>query len=191
MAGVKPNAAWLLFVVFAAGAVGQGVEAWRRVTGPPFAWVQHRGRWAQNGLGAALHGVFAGACAAYAVRRAREDRDRPPAPRPPEPWGRRRELRLALRALALVLLLSLPIEAVRTLSLIGTPQLFGPPVTFWDVFDSTALIAPGVALAVLVYDRRRLRREQWRIDGLCPTCGYDLRATPQRCPECGSGAGGI
>src|SRR4051812_12171932 len=46
------------------------------------------------------------------------------------------------------------------------------------------LILSFIALLELVIFSRMKRSH-----GLCPSCGYDLRATPERCPECGAVAG--
>lgn len=44
------------------------------------------------------------------------------------------------------------------------------------------------AVAPALYVRRRLREALRPPPGLCAACGYDLRASPDRCPECGSPA---
>jgi len=43
----------------------------------------------------------------------------------------------------------------------------------------------GGSLFVAVSVMRAMRRWHRRRGGLCPECGYDLRASPERCPECG------
>jgi hypothetical protein len=43
-------------------------------------------------------------------------------------------------------------------------------------------------LAAWLPARSLLRRWRSVPHGHCPACGYDLRATPERCPECGAAA---
>lgn len=68
------------------------------------------------------------------------------------------------------------------------PALFGgaPARAVWIPYWFLVLLtltAPTLWLWAVV---RRLRRNGRAAFGLCPLCGYDLRATPKRCPECGA-----
>jgi hypothetical protein len=58
----------------------------------------------------------------------------------------------------------------------------------------TALIVPHWCVVIatsilpacwLIRSRRRLRDARRANAGQCRECGYDLRASPERCPECG------
>jgi hypothetical protein len=55
--------------------------------------------------------------------------------------------------------------------------------TIWAAVCTPFLVFPAIRLRQLLAERKRNRR---LLNGLCAVCGYDLRATPDRCPECGT-----
>jgi hypothetical protein len=55
-------------------------------------------------------------------------------------------------------------------------------IPYWFITLLTA--CPAIVLAVQTFRFRQRRRKQ--AIGVCPTCGYDLRASKDRCPECGT-----
>jgi hypothetical protein len=58
-------------------------------------------------------------------------------------------------------------------------------VPHWMLFLPAALIGSALPAGRLV---RRLRAAQRRHARRCEACGYDLRTSPHRCPECGEAA---
>src|SRR4051795_1981793 len=80
-----------------------------------------------------------------------------------------------------------PLREVNLLGLVNFGGGWGDRSLLWNLVVPhwlvavTAAVPPFVWLLVL----RRIRRARRRArQGLCPMCGYDLRATPDRCPEC-------
>ena len=60
----------------------------------------------------------------------------------------------------------------------GNNRIRQVTVPHWFLTLTTSLLSAVAAYSV-VRSRQRSRI------GLCPRCGYDLRATPDKCPECG------
>jgi hypothetical protein len=56
-------------------------------------------------------------------------------------------------------------------------------VPHWIV--ATACALPPLAWLALVVPKRIRQRRRRRL-GLCLACGYDLRESPEKCPECGT-----
>jgi len=72
-------------------------------------------------------------------------------------------------------------------SMTVVPGMRSVEISWW-------VVVMGSAVVPLVWARRagvmwgRRRREN-KVEGkICLRCGYDMRATPERCPECGSAA---
>lgn len=60
------------------------------------------------------------------------------------------------------------------------PEWYLEIPTSWTI--GLNLIPVAICLVPMV---RAKRRRSWRQRGLCERCGYDLRSSPDRCPECG------
>jgi hypothetical protein len=70
-----------------------------------------------------------------------------------------------------------PAGSVATCSVVTSG--FGAPL--WVLLVVTGVL-PAASAAREVRRRRTTARAR---SGLCTSCGYDLRASPERCPECG------
>jgi hypothetical protein len=83
---------------------------------------------------------------------------------------------------------------------LGQYEITGSDNTIWWVPLWPLIIASGVLPAIWLAPMARAaaRTALTRVShsvrrsraGRCVACGYDLRATPGRCPECGTAAGG-
>lgn len=56
----------------------------------------------------------------------------------------------------------------------------------WSFAPPCWLVIIMAGILPVMWMRGLVRRRRFVPPGMCRVCGYDLRATPDRCPECGT-----
>jgi hypothetical protein len=75
---------------------------------------------------------------------------------------------------------------LRTTTPIKTPEGYSPAASSVQFSLPWSYLCALFATPALLWLARAFRQPRRRRTGTCPTCGYDLRVTPERCPECGT-----
>jgi hypothetical protein len=58
--------------------------------------------------------------------------------------------------------------------------------SYWRIDVPAWALLAALCVWPVMAAARLWRRHRWKLNGQCVTCGYDQRATPGACPECGA-----
>lgn len=171
---------WNLLALCIISVAANAFAAHQHFVRPAPAWMTGARRWYGDVAISIFYAIVSGSCLYYIQYRNRLERHGLPAT--PRAWHTRHEVRTVLYAFAILNFAAFPAgiyEAFRAMNDASFNQ------GLLDAIPFEVLIAIPIGIGLVRYDKKRARREFRLSNDLCVCCGYDIRESPGRCPECG------